>query len=158
MMAERLSPELLEKGVCRTEAGRGLRMVEWSSRAMADRSSGSGPQTVRGSRGFTAVEIMIVVLIIGLLAALVVPSFIRARADAQKNVCIDNLRVIEGAKEQWALLYEKAQGAIVNDDEVNSLLKKGARPECPADGTYTYGVVGASPECSLAGEKGHALP
>jgi len=113
---------------------------------------------MRADRGFTLVEIMIVVFIIGLLAALALPTFVKARADAQKNLCIDNLRIIEGAKEQWALLFEKASGEAVDDDEVNSLLKGGSRPVCPADGDYTYGNVGEDPQCSLAGEKGHLLP
>jgi prepilin-type N-terminal cleavage/methylation domain-containing protein len=112
---------------------------------------------VQSNRGFTLVEIMIVVLVIGLLATLAIPTFIKARADAQKNLCIDNLRMIEGAKEQWALVNHKAQGEAVDEGEVNSLLKAGA-PSCPADGTYTYGAVGVDPVCSLAGEKGHELP
>jgi prepilin-type N-terminal cleavage/methylation domain-containing protein len=108
------------------------------------------------NNGFTAVEIMIVVLIIGLLAALAIPTFVKARADAQKNLCIDNLRIIEGAKEQWALLHHKTQGDEVDEGQVNELLNDGA-PECPAGGSYTYGVIGAGPQCSLGGEKGHVL-
>ena len=56
--------------------------------------------TMTKKSGFTLVEIMIVVLIIGLLAAIAVPNFVKARKSAQRNACIDNLRQIEGAVEQ----------------------------------------------------------
>jgi len=58
---------------------------------------------MKGTKGFTLVEIMIVVAIIGLLAAIAIPSFIKARTESQKNACINNLRQVESAKEQWAL-------------------------------------------------------
>jgi prepilin-type N-terminal cleavage/methylation domain-containing protein len=112
--------------------------------------------------GFTLVEIMIVVAIIGLLAAIAIPNFVKARGTAQKNACINNLRQIDGAKEQWALENRASAGANVSTDATTgaySYIKGGVVPVCPAGGTYTPGAVNADPTCSLdtAAEGGHTL-
>ena len=106
--------------------------------------------------GFTLVEIMIVVAIIGLLAAIAIPNFVKARTTAQKNACINNLRQIDGAKEQWALEAKKSAGTASDDTAVNEYIKGKATPKCPASGSYTYNAVDAPPVCSLATD-GHTL-
>lgn len=111
-------------------------------------------------KGFTLVEIMIVVAIIGLLAAIAIPNFVKARETAQANACINNMRQIESAKEQWALEKGKTTGDAIVDAEVAAYIK-GGMPTCPGGGTYTYGVVGTDVTCSIdspAGKVPHVLP
>ncbi len=106
--------------------------------------------------GFTLVEIMIVVAIIGLLAAIAIPNFVKARTTAQKNACINNLRQIDGAKEQWALESKVAAGSATTgkEAEINKYIKGEKTPECPARGTYDYQPVDKPPTCTV---DGHSL-
>lgn len=88
---------------------------------------------------------------VGMLAGVAVPSFMKARTMSAGNACINNLRQIEAAKEQWALATKKAQGDAVVESEIVEYIKGGKLPRCPQGGTYTVNVIGKNVECSVPG-------
>jgi hypothetical protein len=95
---------------------------------------------------------------VGLLSAIAIPNFVRARATSQENACINNLRVINAAKQQWALEKGKSNTDIPTEDDIRPYMGRGARgemPTCPAGGHYIIGAVGEKPRCSI---EGHVLP
>ena len=94
----------------------------------------------------------------GLLASIAIPNFVKARTTSQENACINNLRLIDAAKQQWALENNKKSTDTPTRKDLQRYLGRGVEgewPVCPAGGEYTIGAVNEKPTCSIAG---HALP
>ena len=108
-------------------------------------------QLYRRADGYTLIEILIVVMIIGILLAIAVPSMFNASERARANACRANLRQIQAAKEQWALVNRRP-GTVTPGwgNLVPQFLQR--VPECPSGGTYTLNNVRTRPTCSIGGD------
>ena len=111
---------------------------------------------------------MIVVAIIGLLAAIAIPNFVKARTTSQQNACINNLRLIDASEQQWALEQKKQTTDIpaTSGTDLQPYLGRGSNgelPSCPVDPqdsfptSYSVNNVGTPPQCQIV-PTSHILP
>jgi prepilin-type N-terminal cleavage/methylation domain-containing protein len=123
-------------------------------------------KTTAKKQGFTLVEIMIVVAIIGLLAAIAIPNFVKARTTSQQNACINNLRLVDSSKQQWALEQKKQTTDTPQGTDLQPYLGRGSNgelPTCPVDPqnsfatSYNPNNVGTPPVCLIVPTT-HVLP
>jgi prepilin-type N-terminal cleavage/methylation domain-containing protein len=111
--------------------------------------------TIFRKKGFTLVEIMIVVAIIGIIVAIAVPAFLRARENARGRACQENLMKIDGSTEQWALDFRQSNTSTVGmAGIVGTTLYLKRTPLCPSGGVYSGSAVdvfqvGTDPTCSI---------
>jgi competence protein ComGC len=104
------------------------------------------------------VSIGLSVLLVPMMLAIAIPNFVKARETAQMNACINNLRMIDAAKQEWALENSKKNTDTPTQADLTHLkngqsFKNGQFPTCPAGGTYTIGTVGEEPTCSIPKHK-----
>ena len=116
---------------------------------------------IRTNTGFTVIELMLCVLIIGFLLAIAVPGYMKSRENSQKNICIANIREIDEALDTWVADNGIQPGTVPSEEQQNCIYTeyiKGPRPKCPSGGQYTVHSVGSIEQvtCSLA-DKGHHL-
>jgi prepilin-type N-terminal cleavage/methylation domain-containing protein len=103
-------------------------------------------------RGFTLLEILIVVCVLGILVGMAFPNFLKSRTNAQKQICIENLSQIESAKQIWGVENGRADGdAPVDADLFGATRYMKLKPKCPAGGTYDLTAVGANATCPITG-------
>jgi hypothetical protein len=95
--------------------------------------------------------ILFALFVIPLMVAIAIPNFVKARDTAMMNACINNLRQIDAAKNQWALEGSKKPGDVPTAQDLKPYLKNGALPVCPSAGIYTIGAVSNAPTCSISG-------
>lgn len=106
----------------------------------------------RSSAGFSLIEMMIVLGILGIILALAIPNFTRSRAEARKQLCIENLSQIESAKQLWGLENQKHAGAVpVTSDLIGPTSYIKTMPQCAGGGTYAFNGLGANATCTISG-------
>jgi hypothetical protein len=106
-----------------------------------------------GSQDPSKAAMLVPVAVVGALTAIAIPNFVKARETAQRNACINNLRQIDIAKQQWATEKGKTAEDVPTWDDLKQYLgtSSGLAPTCPEGGTYRINKVGDKPTCSIPG-------
>ena len=108
-------------------------------------------------RGFTLMEVIIIMLIIVLLVAIAVPNYMKAQTEVKRVTCISNLQKMDEAIERYASSENKsASDAVYLTTIIPEFLR--LRPTCPSRGSYTLTTVGQNPTCSMELTLSHKLP
>ena len=100
-----------------------------------------------------AIGLVLVIPVIGLLAAIAIPNFVKARQASQRAACVANLQAIDGAKAAWAVQHKKTNEDVPSEAELFSAPYMSGRPVCHANGFYTIGRVDEKPTCTVPGHE-----
>jgi prepilin-type N-terminal cleavage/methylation domain-containing protein len=115
-------------------------------------------QNRKGERGFTLIEVMVVLAIVVTIAAIALPNLFRSRATAQQKTCVANLMQINDAKQRWAIDENKRGIETPGETDLaggNLYMKE--FPTCPSGGIYVINAVEVDPTCSLSASDGHSV-
>jgi hypothetical protein len=100
------------------------------------------------------ISIALSILLLPLMLAIAIPNFIKAREVAQRNTCVNNLRMLDGAKHSWALDQQRPDDAVPASEDINPYLRTRVDLlKCPAGGEYTLNSVEEPPSCSVPGHE-----
>ena len=110
-----------------------------------------------GSQSAAELVLLPAAVVPGILAGIAIPNFVKARGMSQQNACINNLRQLDAAKNQWALENNKKADDVPTEADLKPFIRliNGELPRCPQGGHYTLGPVSEAPKCS---QPGHVLP
>jgi hypothetical protein len=143
------------------KAGAGSAQMEWIQKLFQSRAASGYTVGVitpegclsvgNGSQSLANVALIPAVAVPAMLSAVALPNFVRARETSQRNACINNLRQLEAAKNEWALENKRHNGDVPTQADLMPYVKRW--PICPAGGTYTINPLGQTPECSVPGHK-----
>ena len=118
--------------------------------------------TLTSRKAFTFIELMIVLTIIGLLLAIGLPNFFTSSRASSKAICINDLKLIDAAADQWATDNNIQPGTVPSPEqeaEIYTYVRNG-KPKCPSSGEYAIHAIGSSPQvtCNRGESEGHKLP
>ena len=113
-------------------------------------------------KAFTIIELMIVLAFIAVLLAIAIPNYLKTSTASTKTICINNLKQIDAAIEQWAADHSIEPGTVPTAEQESQIYSyvEGRAPKCPSSGKYILNAFASKPQvsCTRGESEGHKLP